>query len=393
MNARIMKPLSAARSAGALTVLCLVGVGCAAQASPAPVQPGPVARLAAPPVPGSFQPVAASFVSSAWGVVLGGAGCTASRACRAQLAVTADGGAHWSAIPGPAALLLAGGRSSLPQVNQVVFADRADGWLYDSGYDAGGYVWVTHDGGTSWREIKLPGTIQTMAASAHAVYAVADSQLYSSPPGGNAWRRVSAGPQSGPVTGDVLAISGNSVWFGSSTYGSTHVWATADGVHWARYPFRCSGLADTQPYLLAGISAANPRDVAFLCVATPGSYSDVTKVLVSVSGAHSGWQTLTAAPPAGDVAGFAVAPGRRFGPISIAVAVPAAAGFYRIYRLPGPGHGWTISVIPGGAPPLNSLQFTSPAVGTFVMDEPGPGLHSELQRTTDAGLTWHPVRF
>jgi hypothetical protein len=394
MRTRIMKPLSAAGPAGALTVLCLIGAGCAAPASPAPARPGPVARLAAPAVPGSFQPAAASFVSPAWGVVLGGAGCTASRACRARLAVTADGGAHWSVMRAPAVWL--GGGSSPPQVSQVVFAGRADGWLYGPFSD---HIWVTRNGGASWRQITLPGNVQAMAVAGTAVYAVtgkeyavAGNRLYRSPLGRNAWRPASPWPQSGPMTGgSILAVSGHSVWFGSSTY----VWTTADGVHWARYPFRCSGLADTQPYMLAGISAASPRDVAFLCVATPGTYGDVTKVLVSVNGARSGWQTLTAAaPPVGDVAAFAVAPGRRLGLISIAVVVPDPASFYRIYRLPGLGHSWTTSVIPGatgGA--LNSLQFMSPAAGSFVMGDPGWGIHGELWRTTDAGQIWHPVRF
>lgn len=64
-------------------------------------------------------------------------------------------------------------------MTQVVFAGRADGWLYSSGH-----VWATHDGGASWRQITLPGTIWTIAASAHAVYAAVGGRLYSSPPAG-----------------------------------------------------------------------------------------------------------------------------------------------------------------------------------------------------------------
>ena len=190
MKRHVRKALGAAVPAGALTVLCVAGAGGAAWASAAPVQRGPVVRLAWLTVPGSFQPAAASFVSPAWGVVLGGAGCTASRACRAELAVTADGGAHWSVMRGPAVWLGNGG-SSLPQVSQVVFATRADGWLYGSGS-----VWATHNGGASWRESTLPGSIATMAASAHAVYAVVGNQLYRSPLG---QERVAAGQRRAPV--------------------------------------------------------------------------------------------------------------------------------------------------------------------------------------------------
>ena len=380
MKTHVRKALGAAVPAGALTVLCLAGAGGTAWASPAPVQRGPVVRLAWLTVPGSFQPAAASFVSPAWGVVLGGAGCTASRACRAELAVTADGGAHWSVMRGPAVWLGDGG-SGLPQVSQVVFASRADGWLYGSGS-----VWATHNGGASWRESKLPGSIATMAASARAVYAVVGNQLYRSPLGQNAWRRVSAGPRSGPVTGNVLAVWGNSVWFG----GNTSVWASADGVHWARYRFGCPGLAYGR-YGLAGISAASARDVAVLCAAPQGMFHTVMTVLVSVDGARSGWQTLRAPPPEGDVAAFAAAPGG-FGLISVAVVTP---GLDNIYRLPKPGQSWATVGIPGtgGGVPLSSLQFMSPAVGSFVVGDPVFGMHSELLRTTDAGQAWHPVRF
>jgi hypothetical protein len=175
---RIMKALGAAGSAGALALLCLIDAGGAASASPSSVQPGPVVPVASLRVPGSFQLAAASFVSPAWGVVLGGSGCITSHACRAQLAVTTDGGAHWSPMRTPA-IWLANGGSSRPQVSQVVVADRADGWLYNQ--DNSGLIWVTHNGGASWREITLPGNIQTMAASADAVYAVVGNQLYRSP--------------------------------------------------------------------------------------------------------------------------------------------------------------------------------------------------------------------
>jgi hypothetical protein len=381
MKTHVRRALGAAVSAGALTLLCLTGTGGAAWASPALVQRGSVVSLASLTVPGSFQPAAASFVSPAWGVVLGGAGCTASRACRAELAVTGDGGAHWSLLRAPAVWLGDSG-SALPQVSQVVFASRADGWLYSSGS-----VWATHNGGASWRESRLPGSIGTIAASAHAVYAVVGNQLYSSPLGGNGWLRVSAGPRSGPVTGNVLAVWGNSVWFGSDT----SVWASADGVHWARYRFGCSGLAYGEPYTLAGISAASAQDVAVLCAAPQGMFHTVMKVLVSTNGARSGWQTLKAPPSEGDVAGFAAAPGG-FGLISVAVVTP---GLDNIYRLPKPGQSWAAFGIPGtsGGFPLSSLQFTSPAVGSFVVGDPVFGMPGELLRTTNAGQTWHPVRF
>ena len=390
MKTHIMKALGVAGSAGALILLGMTGAVGVASASPSPAQSAPAAAVAALRVPGGFQPAASSFVTPAWGVVLGGSGVTPGHAVRAQLAVTADAGAHWSLMRAPAVwLATATGGSRSPQVNQVVFAGRANGWLYNQYMS--GHVWVTHTGGASWQEISLPGTIQTMAASAHAVYAVVQraggDQLYSSPLGWNAWTRVNAWTRFGPMTGSVLAVSGNSVWFGSNSY----LWTTADGVHWARYPVRSPGTFYGQPYTLAGISAANPRVVAFLWSAATGMYHTAMKVLISFNGGRSQWQTLKAPPSTGDVAAFAMAPGR-FGVMSIAVVTP---GTDRIYRSANLGQSWTTIAVPGtgGGFMLNSLQFMSPTVGCLVVGNPGVGMPSNLLWTTDAGLTWYPVRF
>jgi hypothetical protein len=386
MKMHIIKAFGAAGSAGALILLCLTGVGGAASASPSPVQPAHAVPVSSLAPPGSFQPVAASFVSPAWGVVLGGSGCTAKTAtqvCRAQLAVTADGGARWSLMRAPAVWLF-NASSSLPQVSQVVFADRADGWLYDQYLS--GRIWVTHNGGASWREITLPGDITAMAVSAHAVYSVAGNQLYSSPIGRNAWTQVNARTRYGPMTGTTLAVSGNSVWFGSGTY----LWM-ADGVHWARHPFRCPAPATRggEPFSLAGISAANGSDVAFLCAAEGGMFHSVMKVLVSFNGGRSERQAPAAAPSGGDVAAFAVAPGH-FGAIAIAVLTP---GQDRIYRSADLGRTWTTFEVPGtgGGTPLTSLEFMSPTVACFVAGN--PSILGELMWTTNAGRTWYPVRF
>ena len=382
MKTHIMRALGVAGSAGALILLGLAGAGGVASASPAPAQAAHTASAASLRVSGSFQPAAASFVSPAWGVVLGGSGVTAGHAVRAQLAVTADGGAHWSLMRAPAVWLASGGYR-LPQVNQVLFADRANGWLYNQ-YNSG-HVWVTHNGGASWHEIMLPGNIQTMAASAHAVYAVVQragaGQLYSSPLGGNAWTR------SGPMTGSILAVSGDAVWFG----GGSHLWTTANGLQWTGYQLPSEGSYYGTPYALAGIAAASPRDVTFLYAAPTGMYHTGMKVTVSFNGGRSEWQTLTAPPAVGDVAAFAATPGR-FGVITVAVVTPGLDNLYRSANL---GQSWTAFGVPGtgGGAALSSLEFMSPAIGCFVTGNPAYGIPSQLLWTTNAGRTWYPVRF
>ena len=168
--------------------------------------------------------------------------------------------------------------------------------------------------------------LETMAASAGTVYAVvrrgADSELFSSPASRDAWARA------GTMTGSNLAVFGKAAWFGTSTAGtSTYLWATADGVHWRKYPFSCP----TAPAHLGlgGIAAASSWQVAFLCGVSEGTYHSAKEVLLSVNGGRT--EHLTGqAPVAGDVAGFAVPPSRA-AVITIAVVTP---GLDYVY---GPG--------------------------------------------------------
>jgi hypothetical protein len=269
-------------------------------------------------------------------------------------------------------------------VNRVVFGDRADGWLYDQG--SARSVWATHDGGASWQETTLPGNVQTMA-SAHAVYAVAGNRLYRSSLGSNAWTQVRAWPWYGVMTGNTLAVSGDAVWFGGGSY----LWRTADGVRWVRYPLRSPGTYYGTPYQLAGIAAASPRYVAFLYAAPGGMFHTGMKVMISFNGGRTMWQTRQAPPPQGNVAAFAMAPGR-YSAIAIGVVTP---GLDNIYRSASLGQSWATFAIQGtsGGAMLSSLQFMSPATGCLVTGDPGTGIRGQLLWTTDAGRTWYPVRF
>ena len=390
MKTHILRALGAAGLAGTLALLGLAAASCAAAAPPSAHAPSSSAQAASSParggytapvgslkVPGTFQPGAASFTSPAWGVVLGGSGCTASGVCPAQLAVTADGGAQWFLMRAPAV--------SLSQASRVLFANTANGWLYTPYLS--GQIWVTHNGGASWREVTLPGDIETMAVAGHTVYAVAGGDLYRSPVGLSAWTRVGAQTPYGPMTGTVLAVNGNSVWFASNTF----VWTTADGAHWARYPLQSPGTAYGVPYGLSGIAAASPRDVAFLWGAAQGMYKTVMRVQVSVNGGQTEQLAPSAPPPEGDIYGFAVAPGR-FGVLLIAVVTP---GEDLIYRSANLGETWTTFGTPGtqGGMPLSSLEFMSPGAACYVTGNPAFGGGGHLMWTANAGQTWYPVEF
>lgn len=121
-------------------------------------------------------------------------------------------------------------------VGDVVFASARDGWLYGPG------LYATRDGGAHWHRIVLPGIIAArgggvtaLAVSAGIAYAIVSpdpvsstpAELFTSPAGRDAWTRVTK-----VTPGGAFAVSGRSAWFA----GSTHLWSTADGVRWQRYP-------------------------------------------------------------------------------------------------------------------------------------------------------------
>jgi photosystem II stability/assembly factor-like uncharacterized protein len=77
--------------------------------------------------------------------------------------------------------------------------------------------------------------------------------------------------------------------------------------------------------------------------------------------------------------------------IAIAVITP---GPDFLYRSASGGKAWTQITIPGtsGGVNLNSLSYLSRTAGWVVAGSPGV-TPARLLRTTDAGRTWHPVRF
>lgn len=120
-------------------------------------------------------------------------------------------------------------------------------------------------------------------------------------------------------------------------------------------------------------------------------YRTVMKVQLSFNGGRTQEQTRKSPPSQGDVAAFAVTPGR-FGVISVAVVTP---GLDNVYRSASLGKTWTTYRVPGtsGGTMLNSLEFMSPTAGCFVAGNPASGSPSHLMWTNNAGRTWYAVRF
>jgi photosystem II stability/assembly factor-like uncharacterized protein len=341
-------------------------------------------------VPASFQPVSASFQSSARGFVLGAVGCRQVRTCRARLAATTDAGAHWRFTSAPDVRLFneGGGLTQASRVNDVVFASRRSGWLYGPG------LWATHDGGSHWSRISLGGDIVPslgggvvkIAVSAGTAYAVVSpdpfhgkpDELYTSPAGQDRWTRVGT-ITSGQPEG-ILAVSGKAAWFGSSS----QLWATTDGVNWHQLPAPCPA-SDIGG--LGSIAAASSSRVVFLCLGDGAQGHMGKDVFRSSDGGktlHLGGQA-----PFGGIGGILAVPPHR----SKVITLASSSALSFLYRSADGGKTWTTATYPAGVP-WNSLSYLTRTAGWVVVD--GQPLHdagNRLLRTLDAGRSWHTARF
>ncbi len=375
----VLRRASPALAIAALLVAAAVGpadaAGTAAHAGPLRLPAGrPGAAVA---VLAGFRPVSASFLSPASGFVLGGVGCAPGKACVARLVATTDGGARWHVVKAPAVRL--SGVTSGGSVSGVVFASARVGWLYGPG------LWSTRDGGAHWRKLALGGAVTQLAASAGKVYAVVappggkPGELFASPAGRDAWARV------GHVIArsGILAVSGRAAWFGNGggtiDRSSPYVWATGDGAHWRKYPVRCPA-----PYNfngLASIAAASPSDVFFLCLGDAAAGQQGKAVLRSVNGGRTARLAGTAPTPG--PGGVIAVPPRRPGVITLGTQ-------YFLDRSADGGKTWTATYHDTGGAPWNYLSYLSRTAGWAEFGSPPNG---GLLRTTDAGRTWHQVRF
>lgn len=248
--------------------------------------------------------------------------------------------------------------------------------------------------GAHWRRISLGGDVVpsmgggvlTMKASAGTVYALvaADpfhgkpAELYASPAGRNAWARV------GTMTGDPdsrLAVSGKAAWFGTGS----RLWATTDGAHWLKYPGPCPA-SDIGG--LGSIAAASPLRVTFLCLGD-GAMGSMGKDLFRSDDGGKTTHLAGHAPFAGSGGMLAVPPYR-----NKVITLASASAVSILYHSADGGKTWTTASYPTGGQPWCSLSYVTRAVGYVVVDgRPLRNGSNRLLRTSNAGRTWHTIRF
>jgi hypothetical protein len=341
----------------------------ASDTSPAPVASGP----AGGPVPHGFQPVSMTFVSASDGWVLGTAPC-AQQPCTSVVRTT-DGGRSWIGIPAPRYPLA---ETDLQRgLRDIRFASPLDGFAF------GSQLWVTHDGGATWRPVALPGSIADLETSNGVVYAAVMTganaiTVYESPASGGPWTPVPGLPAGVPGDGwlGMITLHGPAAWIilGGRLY------ASPTGQNWVREPVSCGS-----GYGMVSVAAYSTQQLTLLCVGNPAMGSAGKVLLASSDGGARFTQTgvppfggdnfdLLAQPTAGHIfiATFS-------GATWLDVSGNGGRTWNQALRLLDGGLGWS------------DFGFTTPSQGAAIEGNLAQG--SRMYMTWDAGLAWHTLTF
>lgn len=351
-------------------------------ASPAPSQspqstrpsPSPSATL---PVPTGFQPESVTAITESDFWVLGATGCSTS-GCASEILHTVDAGRSFQAIHVPPSYFLAGNDPTPgpPTVTDIRFADPSNGWVF------GDTLWATHNGGATWTQITIGGSLQMV------------NQLE---PGANGYVygvfEICTDPTT--TTGCVYRLmrtqANSDAWAVITPPGNPAGWPTI-GVHgdtvWAMYSQGSTGLElishDDGAVWVRGTSACEPD--------LPGSLDPVSTSVIWAFCATG----MAGVPMVSSNGGVTWASaGGSGGLFSNGEAVAALSTEHAFVG----GFGSGLSVTDNGGRTYTSVAelsgvqwigFTDSEVG-YVLTQNQNTEVSQLWRTTNAGATWSVV--
>lgn len=344
--------------------------------------------VAGGPVPEVFQPLSVTFVSGSDGWVLGRGAC-GDQDCPV-IARTSDGGRTWTTVPAPPAEVVVAPSTDEPAgtaVSGVRFANLSDGWAFRPG------LWATHDGGSRWTPVRVPGlpdasqvvALETAAGKVHAVFYDGDHQyrIATSPIGRDDWTlaplRIDVG--AGPVPTAQLVLSGAGGWI----LVDNRVVLSGARLHdggWQDWQPPCVSV--TGP---AVMDASSATELVAACDVgswgDPGGEPVGEHTYVSHDGGVTFARSGTATPVDG-ASGIAATGAKAF-----VVAGGGAQGSVLVATSDA-GRTWA-TVRQGSLEQASDLGFTTASQGVVILtDDQGQG---RLLMTRDGGHTWDAVRF
>ncbi|MCA1832878.1 MAG: hypothetical protein LC750_09175 [Actinobacteria bacterium] len=274
-------------------------------------------------------------------------------------------------------------------MSAIRFADERNGWVFDR------ELWATHDGGASWRPVRLGNPVLSLEATAGRVYAVVGScgvsavectgpvRLYEAEVGSDDWRsvlEVQVEPRpygGGQLHNGHLVVHDGAAYLTVQRYGAPKedgepplLFARTPAGHWER--------REMAPCDWAGsLAASGPRDLVFVCQTGEGAFQQAVYELYESSDGAQSWRREWRSQ------------GRV--PHVIAVAVTTQAKFLArntgeldVERVDGRRYSVRFNAS-GESELVRSISFVDSRHGVV--------LTGGLYVTRDSGLTWEPIRF
>lgn len=388
----ILRIFAAAIALTALSAGCGTARSSGSSAGTAGVagSPGRAARatvMGIGPVPAHFAARSVTFVSRDEGFVLGTAPC-AVHPCT-SLVRTLNRGATWVGLPAPLAKL--GFPGDAHAVWGIRFANPAHGFIFGSS------LWETTDGGEHWaRDARSVNSIISLAIVHNQVIAVTE---HCTPSGctrtGQIVRRALAG---GPWT-TVIRIHpafpenptdliGTQACVAAILNGTSALVSRDGGFHWTSNPTPCTSLSKGRPGSVAVIA---PTGLALLCIGEGFTGHTLKFTYRSPDdGAH--WIAAGKPDALGDGGTVAAASLKQW-------VISTASAVSSLYYAGNEGFGWhTAASRSDGGLGWADLGFTTPTNGIVVYglarsDGNPENFPGQLWLTSNAGQTWHAVRF
>jgi hypothetical protein len=289
-------------------------------------------------------------------VVLGGVGGPCPSGCL-RLAQSSDAGQTFTALPLPEQIGQTGTMPTTDGVQAVRFGSADDGWLF------GGDLWSSHDGGSSWSHLSMPGPVVRLEAAAGSAWALVGAgadrlHLWTSSVKDDSWTRVPGVTVTGPadlsVQGDRVVVLGAQ---------DSRLWVGGPG-GFAEHPSPCPGATSVRLSSVGSIWATCGTGMSAALHVSPDGLR---------------WSDVPVSTDAGALPNSIVV-GARTDKDSI-VATGAADS---LQRLSAGGDLSTLGAPPPSGSSVEYLGFTTPDVGYAIV---GGG----LWRTDDGGDSWRDL--
>jgi photosystem II stability/assembly factor-like uncharacterized protein len=331
-------------------------------------------------VAANFAPSSVTFVSQSTGFVIGQSSACAPY-CTA-MAETTDGGHSWFGVGAPPTGAPDGGTG----VSQVRFLDPSNGWAF------GPQLYVTHDGGQTWKQIGTNGLrvtdLETVGGMAYAVFAQCSGtgadyasdcthvSLYSSAYNSDTFAPAGLqglGLNAGYVSGKILIAHGQGFFYapdGLLYGGSTSGAGTWQPVSSTAAPCVPPGGEVDGQSPGGQIAASTPGDLALAC---PVGTSDQQTIYTSVTGGQI-WAKEATVTINGTVTSLTAMGGM--------LALATTEG---IYVSTNDGQGWTLAE-EGPVGGFSYVGMTNTMQGVAVPAEPSSS--DSVWFTYNGGQSW-----